>query len=105
VRYGPLRRKKMNSSIETVQIKQKISFHQFKKETHHKKVKFIWTSKDGVKIKSFESDKFYCTPYKDQLSLPRFGMAKKQEWFKTGENTYKAVSEYGHTIFEVAAEI
>ena len=80
----------------------KISFYKFKKETNHKHVKFTWSDKTGKKIKAFESEKFYCNVYgKDQLSLPKFGMSKNQEWTQIDSKNFKAVSEYGSTVFEV----
>ncbi len=79
-----------------------ISFSQFKKETNHKHVKFTWQSKrDNDRTFESETEKFYCNKYKDQLSLPKFGMSSKQTWTKVKPNIYKAESEYGFTVFEV----
>ena len=38
---------------------EKISFAEFKRRTHHKKVKFNFFSKNG-NVKEFSSEKFYC---------------------------------------------
>ncbi len=83
-------------------VSDQISFSKFQKDTRHKHVKFTWTGQDNKTIKSFESEKFYCYSYsKDQLSLPKFGMAKKQVWTQLEPNKFMAKSEYGSTIFEV----
>lgn len=78
-----------------------ISLSKFRNITHHRKVKFVWTDKDGKKIKEFHSDKFYCNPYKTVLSLPKFALSKEQKWFQIDQNTFEAVSEYGKTIFTI----
>ena len=81
-----------------------ISFSKFKKETHHKKVKYIWTSKNGQVVKEFETDKFYCNPFglgKDKMySMPKFNLSATNEWFMKN-NKYIHKSEYGKTIFEI----
>ena len=77
---------KTNSADSQVLILQdtpteaQISFSKFQKDTRHKHVKFTWTGQDNKTVRSFESEKFYCYAYsKDQLSLPKFGMSKKQK--------------------------
>jgi len=85
-----------------------ISFNKFKQATHHKRVKYTWDMaeghwnyKKGKHFKEFMTDKFYCNTHGDNLSTPKFGMAKKQEWLQLADNKYQATSEHGITTFEV----
>lgn len=78
-----------------------ISFAEFKRQTHHKKVKFQFHAKNGT-VKTFETDKFYCN--KDSrikmLSMPKFMLDLKNEFYKT-DTGFLAISEFGETTFQV----
>jgi len=82
---------------------EKISFNEFKRTTHHKKVKYRWITSNGLKDKSFESDKFYCNKcYKSKLfSVPFFGFGIETEFFKLDYKTFLGRSESGETKFEI----
>ena len=83
----------------------KISFSEFRRTLHHKKVKFTWTSSNGKKIKTFETEKFYSNRYgSDSISMPQFLIGKKQEWSKIDENTFKSQSMHGKIIYEIMEE-
>ena len=76
--------------------------NQFKKATHHKKVFFMWQSKDGCKQNKYEIDKFYCNKNYQQkmLSMPSFGLSMENVFYKTDDG-FKAISKYGTTIFKI----
>ena len=77
-----------------------ISFNRFKKSTHHKKVSYVWTSPKGVK-KDFKTDKFYINRYGELYSMPYFLIGIENKFYQIDENTFKAVSEYGETVFNI----
>lgn len=81
---------------------QAISFSRFKKETHHKHVKYTW--KNEVRTREFESDSFYCNPYGDMLSMPKFLISKDQKFYKLAPIIYEAHGPYGTTRFEIIKE-
>jgi len=81
---------------------EKISFSFFRKTLHHKKVKFTWTSSDGEKVKTFETEKFYANTYSfDSISMPKFLLGKEQIWTRINETMFKSESKHGHVIYEV----
>jgi hypothetical protein len=83
-------------------MNEKISFSFFRKTLHHKKVKFTWTSSDGEKVKTFETEKFYANIYShNSISMPKFLLGKEQVWTMINETTFKSESEHGHIIYEV----
>jgi len=84
---------------------EKVSFNEFRNSTRHLKVRYTWNAKNG-KVKSFESDKFYCNKdYKSKmLWCPRFGLAIENEFFKIDDKIFLAVSENGETKFEIMEE-
>ena len=78
-----------------------IAFNQFKKETHHKAVEFVFKPFKDKPNKEFKTDKFYCNKYKGILSMPSFCLSINGVWFKIDENEYKFESEFGKTYFIV----
>ena len=101
-----------------------ISFYKFKKDTHHKRVKYSWKMGKGhpnyddeprlTKDQfSYTADKFYANPYKTHnahtgittghISMPRFGLSDHNEmkWEQLSDDKYQATSEHGITTFEV----
>ena len=86
---------------------EKISFAQFKRDTKHKKVDYVWENKDKRIRKEFSTDRFYCNPFGKGnfklLSMPRFNLSRENEFFKIDDSTYRAVSEHGETEFKVVA--
>ncbi len=81
---------------------EKISFYFFRKILHNKKVKFTWTSSDGEKVKTFETEKFYAQTYSfDSILIPKFLLGKEQVWTRINETTFKSESKHGNIIYEV----
>ena len=79
---------------------EKISFYKFKKETHHKKVRFRWSS--SFKTKEWETEKFYINKSGTfGYSLPSFILGLDNKFYKISNNQYKAISENGFTVFTV----
>jgi hypothetical protein len=84
---------------------EKISLSRFRALTHHKKINFVFTSADGAKIKSFESNKFYCNPYSEMLSMPHFLLSKSGEFYAVSDKEFLHKSEYGQTKFEIVSDM
>ena len=78
---------------------EQINFNRFKKATHHKKVSFVWTN--PIKTKEFKTDKFYINRYGEIYSMPYFSLAVENKFYQIDENTFKAISEYGETVFNL----
>jgi len=77
-----------------------ISFNRFKKETHHKKVKYKW--KNPLKVREWEVQKFYINKDKRYgFCTPKFILGLENEFFKIDDTHFKAVSKNGFTTFEV----
>ena len=83
---------------------EKISFNKFRTETHHKKVKYQFRHNNG-KIIENETDKFYCNPCGDTLSIPKMVLGKQQDFFKISETEYLAKSQFGETTFSILAGV
>ena len=79
-----------------------ITFNQFKNETHHKAVEFVFKPKnESMPSKEFKTDKFYCNKYKGMMSMPRFCLSVVGIWFKISDTEFKFKSEFGETTFKV----
>ena len=97
-----------------------ISFYKFKKDTHHKRVKYSWKmgkdhtnydDKSSNHTFSYTADKFYANPYKTHkshtgittghISMPRFGLSDHNEmkWEQLSDDKYQVTSKYGKTNF------
>lgn len=83
-------------------MEQEISFNEFTRRTRHKKVAYRWTEKNGVRVKEFQSDRFYCN--KDSrikmLSMPRFMLSSDTKFYESN-GIIIGVSEFGTTEFRV----
>ena len=81
---------------------EKIRFSQFRKETYHRKVIYVWLGKNGER-KAFKVNQFYCNKCAKLriLSMPKFNLSVDAEFFRLAENHYLAVSELGKTQFVV----
>ncbi len=77
-----------------------ISFNRFKKSTHHKKVAYVWTSLTGVK-NEFKTNKFYINRHGESYSMPYFLIGIENKFYQVDDTTFKAVSEYGETVFNI----
>ena len=84
---------------------EKISLSKFKTLTHHKKINFVFTSADGAKVKSFDSDKFYCNPYGEILSMPHFLLSKCGDFYAVSDKEFLHKSEYGETKFVIRSDM
>ena len=78
-----------------------ISFNRFRELTYHKRVYFYFRKYADEAIKEFQADKFYCNKYKGVLSLPKFVLSESVRFFSINSNTFKAISEFGETVFEI----
>jgi len=91
--------------MEQIQAQEtEISFTKFKELTFHKKVYFYFRSFKDSSIKEFRADKFYCNKYKGVLSMPRFILSDTARFSIIGKDTFKAVSEFGETVFKCISE-
>jgi hypothetical protein len=79
-----------------------ISFSQFKKETHHKRVHFRAENFKFHKIWEKTMDKFYCNSYsKDQLSCPSYLMTKPTTVLKESETVYRLGTDLSVTTVTI----
>ena len=60
---------------------------------------YVWTN--PTKTKKFKTDKFYINKMGEIYSLPYFCLAIENKFYQVDENTFKAVSEYGETVFKI----
>jgi hypothetical protein len=86
--------------MEQIQISE-ISFNKFRELTYHKRVYFYFKKYADGTVKEFHTDKFYCNKYKGILSLPKFILSDTAKFYSINSDTFKAVSEFGETVFEI----
>jgi hypothetical protein len=72
-----------------------ITFAKWKEALNSKWVKYTWSyiQNENPNSKEFESCRFYASPDKESINLPKFIISKNQKFIKIDDKTYKTESQ------------